>query len=118
MVCSGVGHAPQHLRSPGRRLHLEVAMRKLVHSLASLKLAVGLLVALVVGLASGTILESRSGAEEAGRMVYYSWWFLVLQGVFAANVIAAIARYYPWGRTRVGFLTTHSAIVVILVGAA
>jgi cytochrome c-type biogenesis protein CcsB len=93
-------------------------MKNLIHSLASLKLAVGLLIALLVGLACGTILESRSGPEEAGRMVYYSWWFLVLQGVFAANVIAAIAKYYPWGKARVGFLTTHSAMIVILIGAA
>lgn len=93
-------------------------MKNLIQKLASLKLSVGILIALLIGLAAGTILESRSGAEEAGRLVYYSPWFLLLQGVFAANVIAAIAYRYPWGKARVGFLTTHSAMMVILIGAA
>ena len=93
-------------------------MRKLLRSIASLKLAVVLLVLLLVGLAAGTILESAHGTDEAGRLVYYSWWFLGLQGVFAANVIASIALHFPWGKNRVGFLTTHSALIVILIGAS
>ena len=89
----------------------------MIKKLASLKLAVILLVLLLVGLAAGTIVESSSGTEEAGRLVYYAWWFLVLQGVFAANVIASIATHFPWGKNRAGFLTTHSALIVILIGA-
>ena len=39
-------------------------------------------------------------------------------GLFAANVIASIATHFPWGKKRAGFLTTHSALIVILVGAS
>ena len=60
-------------------------MKKLVDTLASLKLAVILLVVLLVGLSAGTILESRTDAATAGRLVYYSWWFLGLQGLFAVE---------------------------------
>ena len=53
-------------------------MTKFLGFLSSLKLAVILLVLLLLGLAVGTIIESRVGVEAAGRLVYYSWWFLGL----------------------------------------
>ncbi len=93
-------------------------MRKLVASFASLKLAVLLLVLLLVGLAVGTIIESARGTETAGRLVYYAWWFLALEAIFALNVLASIVTLFPWGNQRVGYLTTHGSLIVILVGAA
>jgi cytochrome c-type biogenesis protein CcsB len=93
-------------------------MKKFLALLASLKLAVVLLLLLLVGLATGTILESRLGAEAAGRMVYYAWWFLGLQGLFALNVALAIADLFPWTRKRVGFLVTHASLLLICFGAA
>ena len=93
-------------------------MKKLVDTLASLKLAVVLLVLLLIGLSAGTILESRSDAETAGRIVYYSWWFLGLQGLFAVNVACSIASLFPWGRKRVGFVVTHASLLLIFAGAA
>ena len=93
-------------------------MKNVLVKLASLKVAVVLLLLLLVGLATGTIIESSQGSEVAGRLVYYSPWFLVLEGAFALNVIASIVLLYPWGKTRVGFLTTHTALLVILAGAS
>ena len=92
-------------------------MKKLVDSLASLKLAAGLLVVLLVGLSAGTILESRTDAATAGRLVYYSWWFLALEGLFAVNVACSIAKLFPWGKRRTGFVVTHGALLLILAGA-
>ena len=92
-------------------------MKKLLALLASLKLAVILLVLLLVGLAAGTIIESRVGVEVAGRVVYYAPWFLGLEALFAVNVIASIVAYFPWGRFRIGYLVTHASLVLILAGA-
>jgi len=92
-------------------------LKKLLAFLSSLKLAVGLLVALIVGLSAGTILESRSDAETASRLVYYSWWFLGLQGLFAVNVALSLADLFPWGRRRVGFVVVHASLLLILAGA-
>ncbi len=92
-------------------------MKKLLNSLASLKLAVVMLVLLLLGLAAGTIIESSQGTDVASRVVYYSWWFLGLQAVFAVNAIASIIALFPWGKQRIGFLTTHTALLVILAGA-
>jgi len=93
-------------------------VKKLVETLASLKLAVVLLVLLLVGLSAGTILESRSDAATAGRLVYYSWWFLGLQGLFCVNVACSLAKLFPWGKKRAGFLVTHASLLLIFVGAA
>ena len=92
-------------------------MTKLLQNLASLKITVILLVLLLTGLAAGTIIESSRGTEVAGDLVYYSWWFLALQAAFVVNVLAAIILFFPWGKQRIGFLTTHSALIVILFGA-
>ncbi len=93
-------------------------LRQLFALLSSLKLAVVLLVLLLFGLSAGTIVESRAGVETAGRLVYYSWWFLALQGTFAINVAASIANLFPWGKKRVGFVLTHASLLLIFAGSA
>ena len=93
-------------------------MNRLVALLSSLKLAVVLLVLLLVGLSAGTIVESRAGVETAGRLVYYSWWFLGLQGLFAVNLAASLADLFPWGKRRVGFVLVHASLLLIFVGSA
>ncbi|MBI5505375.1 MAG: cytochrome c biogenesis protein CcsA [Deltaproteobacteria bacterium] len=93
-------------------------MKKFLDFLASLQLAVILIVALLVGLAVGTVIESRSGVETAGNLVYYSWWFLGLQALFAINVTLSIAERYPWGKWRIGFVIVHASLLLIFAGSA
>lgn len=93
-------------------------MKKLFAFLASLKLAVILLVLLLVGLSVGTIVETRAGAETAGKLVYYAWWFLALQGLFALNLALSLADLFPWSKRRVGFVVVHASLILIFVGSA
>ena len=93
-------------------------LRQFVALLSSLKLAVVLLVLLLIGLSAGTIVESRAGVETAGRLVYYSWWFLGLQGLLAINVAVSLANLFPWGKRRVGFVLTHASLLLIFAGSA
>ena len=86
--------------------------------LGSLTLAVSLLLVLSVVLAAGTIVESLHGAEAARAAVYATWWFYALLAVLALNVLASIATLWPWGAQRTGYLMTHAALVLILLGAA
>jgi cytochrome c-type biogenesis protein CcsB len=91
-------------------------MRRWVHAWASLKITVGLLLAILVALSAGTIVESRHGAE-AARAVYYAGWFHFLLGLFAINLLCGLVDRWPWGRERVGFALTHSSMIVILGGS-
>ena len=92
-------------------------MKRFLLALASLKLTIAVLIVLLLGLAAGTIVESSEGTAAAGRAVYFAGWFLAVEAVFAANLIASIATLYPWGKSRAGYLTTHAALLVILAGA-
>jgi cytochrome c-type biogenesis protein CcsB len=93
-------------------------MKKVFAFLCSLRLAVILLVLLLVGLSTGTIVETRLGTETAGRLVYYSWWFLGLQGLLAVNLALSLADLFPWNRKRIGFVVTHASLILIMAGAA
>ena len=93
-------------------------MKKLFAMLASLKLAVILLLLLLVGLSVGTIVETRMSTEAAGRLVYYAWWFLGLQGLLAINLAMSIADLFPWAKKRIGFVVAHASLLLILAGAA
>ena len=92
-------------------------MKKVLDLLASLKLAVILLVVLLLALSAGTILESRQSAQAAQAAVYYAPWFLGLEALLALNVLASVVVHYPWGSQRIGYLVTHGSILLILVGA-
>lgn len=93
-------------------------MKDLLRTLASLKLAVGVLVLLLLALGAGTIVETLRGAEEAGRTVYRSWWLFGLLQLLSASVLASAYLHFPWGKQRWGFAATHLGIALILSGAA
>ena len=88
-------------------------MNPYIRPLASLTLSVILLLAIALLLSLGTILESLHGAE-AGRAVYYAPWFFALQALFALNIMAALWERWPQNRYRIGFLITHSSMLLIL----
>jgi cytochrome c-type biogenesis protein CcsB len=91
-------------------------MRRLLSTLASLKLTVVLILLIGLVLSAGTILESLRGAE-AARSVYYAPWFFALQGLFALNIGCALVDRWPRNRWRIGFAITHASMLVILLGA-
>ncbi len=91
-------------------------LRRAFVLLASLRLAVIVLLALSFAMAWGTILEAQSGSEAARRLVYAASWFDGLLVLLAANVLCAALKRYPWRRRHVGFLITHAAILIILAG--
>jgi hypothetical protein len=85
--------------------------------LASLPLALILLSLFAVCLAGATLLESRYGARIAQECVYRSWWFGLLLGLLAVNVLCAALKKYPWKRHQTGFLITHGGLLVLVAGA-
>ena len=86
-------------------------------SLASLKLAVILIIVLAVVLAWATFMEAAKGREYTQWYVYYSGWFIVLLGLLALNILAATLVRFPWKRSQIGFLVTHAGLWVLLAGS-
>jgi len=103
------------MQAAGRSVaRLAVALFRL---LASLKLAVLLIVALAGVLAWATLLESAKGRECALWSVYHSSWFAALLALLAVNLLAAALIRFPWKLRHTGFLLAHAGLLVLLAGA-
>jgi hypothetical protein len=89
----------------------------IVRFLASLKLAVILMVTLAAVLSVATLLEAQHGMAYAHWFVYKSSWFSILLGMLAVNIFAAAAVRFPWKRHQTGFVVTHAGLLVLLAGA-
>ncbi|MHC4401237.1 MAG: cytochrome c biogenesis protein ResB [Planctomycetota bacterium] len=88
-----------------------------VRALGSLWLGGVLLVLLLVGMACATVFEVWHGAEQALAMFYKSWWFAGFLLLLAVNISIAVFLRWPFTKKRIGFVTTHTSILVILAGA-
>lgn len=65
----------------------------------------------------GTVLESRQGRDAAWSHVYGAAWFDVFLVLIAVNLILSVVIRIPIQRHQWGFVVTHLAIVLLLVGA-
>jgi cytochrome c-type biogenesis protein CcsB len=76
-----------------------------------------LLIIYAVALAAATFIEKYYGTNIAKKLIYYSPVFFLLQFCMIVNFIAIIIERRLLKRRKWGFLTLHSAFVVILIGA-
>ncbi len=84
---------------------------------SSLKLALILLAVLIVDLAAGTIIESKSSSAFAKAHIYDSWWFSIWLAFLIINLTCAALARYPWKPHLTGFVITHAGIITMLLGA-
>ncbi len=92
-------------------------IRKVYRFLASIKLAVVLLLALAVILGTATFYESLYDTKTAQYLVYGSPWFALFLATLFINVLCATTIRYPWKGYQTGFVITHVGILTILVGS-
>ena len=84
-------------------------MKRLRHLLSSL------LIALIVAMAAGTIVERFHGNEYALSHVYGSWWFVALWALLAIGMMVMMITRKSWQRPVICAL--HSSGLLILLGA-
>ena len=92
-------------------------IRSILRAVGSLWFAAVLLMLLLVAMACATVYESTKGTEQALAAFYRSIWFEALLYLVCVNVAAAVLARYPFKRKHVGFVVTHAAIVLTLLGA-
>lgn len=85
--------------------------------LASLKLAVILLVALAAILATATFYESLYDTKTAQHLVYKSPLFALFLAFLGINLTCSALIRYPWKKSQTGFVITHLGIITILAGS-
>lgn len=91
--------------------------QKLFDFLASIKLAVIVILGLAVILAIATFIEAQYDSKTARYLVYGSPFFIAILGLLGVNVTFSALKRFPWKKDQLGFLMTHAGIVVILTGS-
>src|SRR3989338_1822056 len=91
-------------------------MKSLTRLLGSIKIAVFLLIIISVVLAWGTVYETLFGSAAVQRFIYHAWWFQILLGFLALNLLVAAIERYPWKKKQLPFVLAHVGIILILLG--
>lgn len=90
---------------------------RIIKQLASLKLAVVILVALMVLIGWGTIVESRYNAYAARKLVYDTWMMYAAMAMLSVSLIAVMVDRWPWKKRHIPFLLAHVGILILLFGS-
>jgi len=88
----------------------------MIKRLASLNLAVFVILSLAVIAAVGTIYEARFDADVASQIVYRSVWMYLILGLLATILTAVMIDRWPWKVRHIGFVLAHIGILVLLTG--
>lgn len=95
----------------------KIKKNSLFRFLASLKLAVILLVALAGILATATFYESLYDTKTAQYLVYKSPLFALFLAFLGVNLLCSAMMRYPWKKSQTGFVITHLGIIIVLLGS-
>lgn len=91
---------------------------RIIKILASLQLAVIIILAIAVISAVGTIYEAiYMEAEIAQRLVYHSVYMYVTLIMLCITLIAVMVDRWPWKQHHAGFVCAHIGIIILLIGA-
>jgi len=93
-----------------------MSKKTVLKRLASLNLAVFVIISLAVIAAVGTIYEARFDAETASQIVYHSFWMYLVLGLLAINLTAVMVDRWPWKMRHTGFVLAHIGIIILLLG--
>jgi hypothetical protein len=85
--------------------------------LASLRLAVVVMVTLGTTCAYATFYEMDHGTPAVQRDIYQTRGFSLLLGLLGVNIFAVMMKRYPWKEHHVGFVMAHIGILTLLAGS-
>lgn len=91
--------------------------RRAIRILASLKLAVVIIIWIAVVTAWGTIIEAQYDAFAAKKLVYDTWWMYLPLSALCLSLTAVMADRWPWKPRHLGFIMAHIGIITLLVGS-
>lgn len=91
--------------------------RRLNKPLASLKLAVFIIISMAIVTAVGTIVEAKYDAYAARKLVYDTWLMYGIMGLLVINLTAVMLDRWPWRKRHAAFVLAHIGIIILLAGA-
>src|SRR5580704_4186179 len=91
---------------------------RFLKGLASLRLAVFVILSLAVVAAIGTITEAKfNDSDAAQQLVYRSPYMYGVLGLLCVNLIAVMIDRWPWQKRHMPFVFAHIGIITLLLGA-
>ena len=91
--------------------------KRLNRPLASVKLAVFIIISIAVITAVGTFVEAKYDALAAKKLVYDTWYMYAIMGALAINLIGVMIDRWPWKKRHAAFVCAHIGILIILLGS-
>ncbi len=91
--------------------------RKIIKKLASLKLAIVIIVSLTLLAAIGTFIEAKYDATAAKKIVYESVWMFLVMGMLCISLIAVMLDRWPWKKHHSAFVSAHIGILILITGS-
>lgn len=85
--------------------------------LASIRLAVIIILSILVVSAVGTIYEARFDAQVAQKLVYRSVYMYAVMIALTINLVAVMIDRWPWRRHHAAFVLAHIGIITLLIGS-
>ncbi|UYL08426.1 cytochrome c biogenesis protein ResB [Bdellovibrio sp. SKB1291214] len=96
--------------------NLKSFFKRINKPLASLKLAVFIILSIAVITAIGTFVEAKYDAYAAKKLVYDTWYMYSIMGLLVINLIAVMVDRLPWKRRHASFVLAHIGIIILLFG--
>jgi len=85
--------------------------------LASLRLAVVVMVTLASTCAFATFYEMEHGTAAVQRDIYRTPGFTLLLGLLGVNIFCVMVSRWPWKKHHAGFVVAHVGILILLAGS-
>ena len=91
--------------------------KNLLYAIFSIRVSLGLLLFYAVALAAATWIEKEWGSQSACTLVYHSPFLFLLQFFLVLGCAVTAVRHGLLHPIRWGFLLTHTALALVLLGA-
>jgi len=92
-------------------------LKRLNKPLASVKLAVFIIIAIAAITAVGTFVEAKYDAYAAKKLVYDTWFMYTIMALLVINLTAVMIDRWPWKKRHAAFVSAHIGIIILLAGA-
>ena len=86
-------------------------------TVSNVKFAVIIISLFTLALVYGTFMESYHGADFAGRLVYKSWWFILIEVAMFISIFMATVVRLPAKKRLYGFYTIHAGLITLFIGS-
>ncbi len=104
-------------KSPSATASPKRFLQRFNKPLASLRMAVFIIISIAVITAVGTIVEARYDAYAARKLVYDTWFMYLVMGLLVINLVSVMVDRWPWKKRHASFVLAHIGIIVLLAGS-